>query len=50
MLNSIPIFYLSLLKVPVKVLKMIVRILRKFIWGEGGTLFGEVEEDVPSKK
>jgi hypothetical protein len=32
-LNSIPIFYLSFMKVPVLVLKKIIRIQRKFLWG-----------------
>jgi hypothetical protein len=32
-LNSILIFYLSFLKVPKKILKMIVRIQMEFLWG-----------------
>lgn len=32
-LNSIPIFYLSFLKMPTKVVKQIVRIQIKFLWG-----------------
>ncbi|MCH80102.1 LINE-1 reverse transcriptase like [Trifolium medium] len=32
-LNSIPIFYLSFLKMPVKVWKQIVRLQRNFLWG-----------------
>jgi hypothetical protein len=32
-LNSIPIFYLSFMKVPVLVLKKIIRIQREFLWG-----------------
>ncbi|MCI03681.1 RNA-directed DNA polymerase (Reverse transcriptase), partial [Trifolium medium] len=32
-LNAIPIFYLSLLKMPVKVWKEIVKIQRTFLWG-----------------
>jgi hypothetical protein len=32
-LNSIPIFYLSFIKVPVLVLKKIIRIQREFLWG-----------------
>jgi hypothetical protein len=32
-LNSIPIFYLSFLKIPVVVLKKIIRIQREFLWG-----------------
>ncbi|XP_024628921.1 uncharacterized mitochondrial protein AtMg00310-like [Medicago truncatula] len=32
-LNAIPIFYLSFLKIPAKVLKMVVRIQREFLWG-----------------
>ena len=35
-LNSIPIFYLSFLKMPVKVWKRIVRIQREFLWGGVG--------------
>lgn len=35
-LNSIPIFYLSLLKMPVHVGKRIVRIEREFLWGGVG--------------
>jgi hypothetical protein len=32
-LNAIPIFYLSFLKMSAKVLKKIVRIQREFLWG-----------------
>ena len=32
-LNAIPIFYLSFLKILVKVLKMMIRIQREFLWG-----------------
>jgi hypothetical protein len=32
-LNSIPIFYLSYLKMPIGVIKKIVRIQREFLWG-----------------
>jgi hypothetical protein len=32
-LNSIPIFYLSIMKLPVQVRKMLVRIQRDFLWG-----------------
>jgi hypothetical protein len=32
-LNAIPIFYLSFLKVPAEVLDKIVRIQREFLWG-----------------
>jgi hypothetical protein len=32
-LNAIPIFYLSFLKIPIKVWKKIVRIQREFLWG-----------------
>ena len=32
-LNSIPIFYLSLMKMPVKVVKLIVSLQRNFPWG-----------------
>jgi len=32
-LNAIPIFYLSFLKIPTKVLKMVTRIQREFLWG-----------------
>jgi hypothetical protein len=32
-LNSIPIFYLSFLKLPVVVLKKLIRIQREFLWG-----------------
>lgn len=35
-LNAIPIFYLSLLKLPVQVWKRIVRIQREFLWGGVG--------------
>ncbi|GAU43075.1 hypothetical protein TSUD_194290 [Trifolium subterraneum] len=35
-LNSIPIFYLSFLKMPVKVWKQIVRLQRNFLWGGAG--------------
>jgi len=37
-LNSIPIFYLSFLKMPTKVWRRIVRVQREFLWGgvEGG--------------
>jgi hypothetical protein len=35
-LNAIPIFYLSFLKIPVKVLKMVTRIQREFLWGGVG--------------
>ncbi|KEH37317.1 transmembrane protein, putative [Medicago truncatula] len=35
-LNVIPIFYLSLLKLPVQVWKRIVRIQREFLWGGVG--------------
>jgi len=34
-LNVIPIFYLSFLKIPTKVLKMVVLIQREFHWGGG---------------
>jgi hypothetical protein len=32
-LNSIPIFYLSFMKMPVQVLKKVVSIQREFLWG-----------------
>lgn len=32
-LNVVPIFYLSFLKIPIKVLKMDIRIQREFLWG-----------------
>jgi hypothetical protein len=32
-LNSIPIFYLSFMKMPVKVWKKIVRLQQNFLWG-----------------
>lgn len=32
-LNSLPIFYLSFLKMPVQVCKKVVRIQREFLWG-----------------
>jgi len=32
-LNSIPIFYLSLMKMPAKVVKLIVSLQRNFLWG-----------------
>ncbi|MCI15852.1 RNA-directed DNA polymerase (Reverse transcriptase), partial [Trifolium medium] len=32
-LNSIPIFHLSFLKMPVQVLKKVIRIQREFLWG-----------------
>jgi hypothetical protein len=32
-LNAIPIFYLSFLKMPIKVRKKVVRIQREFLWG-----------------
>ncbi|GAU34179.1 hypothetical protein TSUD_162800 [Trifolium subterraneum] len=32
-LNSIPIFYLSFMKMPVQVLKKVIRIQREFLWG-----------------
>jgi hypothetical protein len=35
-LNAIPIFYLSFLKLPVQVWKRIVRIQREFLWGGVG--------------
>jgi hypothetical protein len=35
-LNSLPIFYLSFLKLPVQVWKKIVRIQREFLWGGVG--------------
>jgi hypothetical protein len=35
-LNVIPIFYLSFLKIPAKVLKMVTRIQREFLWGGVG--------------
>jgi hypothetical protein len=42
-LNSIPIFYLSFMKLPVVVRKKIIRIQREFLWGGvkgGGELVG----------
>jgi hypothetical protein len=42
-LNAIPIFYLSFLKIPIQVWKVIKRIQREFLWGEkevGGRLVG----------
>jgi hypothetical protein len=36
-LNSIPIFYLSFLKMPVRVWKMIVKMQRSFLWGGVGS-------------
>ena len=36
MLNAIPIFYLSFLKLPTRVWKKIVRIQREFLWGGVG--------------
>lgn len=33
MLNSIPIFYLSFMKMPIKVWRKIVRIQIEFLWG-----------------
>jgi hypothetical protein len=35
-LNAIPIFYLSYLKIPEKVVKEVIRIQRNFLWGEVG--------------
>jgi hypothetical protein len=35
-LNSVPIFYLSFLKMPVKVIKKVEAIQRKFLWGGVG--------------
>jgi hypothetical protein len=32
-LSAIPIFYLSFLKMPIKVWKEVVKIQRKFLWG-----------------
>jgi hypothetical protein len=32
-LNAIPIFYLSFMKIPAKVVKKVVRIQREFLWG-----------------
>jgi len=32
-LNAIPIFYLSFLKIPAKVLKLVIRIQKEFLWG-----------------
>jgi hypothetical protein len=32
-LNSIPIFFLSYLKMPTKVWKLIVELQRRFLWG-----------------
>jgi hypothetical protein len=34
-LNAIPIFYLSFLKMPLKVRKKVIRIQREFLWGGG---------------
>ncbi|MCI10071.1 RNA-directed DNA polymerase (Reverse transcriptase), partial [Trifolium medium] len=34
-LNAIPLFYLSFLKMPAKVWKKVVRIQREFLWGRG---------------
>jgi hypothetical protein len=42
-LNSIPIFYLSFLKMPAVVIKKIIHIQQEFLWGvskEGGKLVG----------
>jgi hypothetical protein len=35
-LNSVPIFYLSFLKMPVKVIKKVEAIQRNFLWGGVG--------------
>lgn len=35
-LNAIPIFFLSFLKIPAKVLRMVTRIQREFLWGGVG--------------
>ena len=35
-LNSIPIYYLSFMKMPVEVWKKIVRLQREFLWGGVG--------------
>lgn len=35
-LNVIPIFYLSFLKMPMKVAKMVIRIQKEFLWGGVG--------------
>jgi len=32
-LNVIPIFFLSFMKIPANVLKMVIRIQREFLWG-----------------
>ena len=47
-LNSIPIFYLSFLKMLAKVIKKVVSIQRRFLWGRSGRakedLLGELED------
>jgi hypothetical protein len=50
-LNAIPIFYLSFLKLPVKVWKKIVRIQREFLWGgvKGGKKINWVKWSVVCK-
>jgi hypothetical protein len=35
-LNAIPIFFLSFMKIPAKVVKMVIRIQRDFLWGGVG--------------
>jgi hypothetical protein len=50
-LNAIPIFYLSFLKMPVSVLKKVVRIQREFLWGgaRGGKKISWVKWSVVCK-
>jgi hypothetical protein len=40
-LNSVPIFYLSFLKMHVNVIKKVVCIQRRFLWGE---VYGRVKK------
>ncbi|GAU26540.1 hypothetical protein TSUD_361730 [Trifolium subterraneum] len=51
-LNAIPIFYLSFMKMPVTVRKMVVRIQREFLWGgvRGGNKINWVKWSVVCKK
>ncbi|GAU33382.1 hypothetical protein TSUD_365080 [Trifolium subterraneum] len=44
-LSSIPIFYLSFLKLPSKVRKTIVRIQRNFLWGGASGVMDRIPED-----
>jgi hypothetical protein len=53
-LNAIPIFYLSFLKMPLKVRKKVIRIQREFLWGGGEgwkkDLLGEMVGDLQGEK